>query len=35
MRLPSSSSWKMAVNGIDIPPALTPVTDRYYDEIKS
>jgi hypothetical protein len=35
MRLPSSDGWKMAVNGIGVPPPPKPGTDQWRDAIKS
>jgi hypothetical protein len=35
MRLPSSGSWKMAVNGIGVPPPPTPGTERWKDAIRA
>ncbi|KAK1681808.1 hypothetical protein QYE76_042656 [Lolium multiflorum] len=35
MRLPSSGGWKMAVNGIGIPPPPKPGTDQWRDGIKA
>jgi hypothetical protein len=35
MRLPSSGGWKMAVNGIGVPPPPKPKTDQWRDAIKA
>jgi hypothetical protein len=35
MRLPSSGGWKMAMNGIGIPPPPTPGTERWKDAIRA
>ncbi|KAK1616134.1 hypothetical protein QYE76_021651 [Lolium multiflorum] len=35
MRLPSSSGWKMVVNGIGVPPPPKPGTDQWRDGIKA
>jgi hypothetical protein len=35
MRLPSSGGWKMAVNGIGVPPPPKPGTDQGRDAIKA
>jgi hypothetical protein len=35
MRMPRSGGWKMAVNGIFIPPEPTPGMNRWRDEIRA
>ena len=35
MRLPSSGGWRMAVNGIGIPPPPSPGTECWRDSIRA
>jgi hypothetical protein len=35
MHLPSSGGWKMAMNGIGVPPPPKPGTDQWRDIIKA